>query len=77
MKSRFESLEEQTQILEQIATGFPQGSPQEMAVKYAAYALIFSITEHFEAFTQFISSSHAELSDEQKDQLKKLGLWDH
>lgn len=71
---RFESLEEQTRILQEIAATFHQESPQHIALQNAAIALIFAISEQYESFIQFVHSSQEKLSDDQKENLRKMGI---
>ena len=70
----FEVLEEQTRILQEMAAAYPQESPQYAALQNAAFALIFAISEQYESFVQFVDSSREELSDEQKENLRKMGI---
>jgi hypothetical protein len=72
--NRFEILEEQTRILKEIATAFPQASSQYAAIQNATFALIFAISEDYESFIHFVDSSRKELSNEEKDNLRKLGI---
>jgi hypothetical protein len=71
---RFEELEKQTHILQEMTAAYHQESPQYAALQNAAFALIFAITEQYETFVQFIHSSQEELSDEQKESLRKMGI---
>ena len=72
--NRFDTLEEQTRILQEMAAAFPKESPQYAALQNAAFALIFAISEQYETFIQFIHSNQEELSDEQKENLQKMGI---
>lgn len=72
--NRFEVLEEQARILEEIAAGFPKDSPQNKAIEKAAAALLFVFWEHYESFIQFVNNMHNELSEEQKENLRKMGI---
>ena len=74
MTDRFEFFEEQARILQEVAVAFPQGSPQYAAIQTASYALIFAISEQYEAFTNYVASCNEELSNEQKEYLQKLGI---
>jgi len=72
--NRFEALEKQTQILQELAESLPHGSPQYVAIQNAAFALIFAISEQYETFVKFIDYNQEELSDEQKESLRKMGV---
>jgi len=67
-------LEKQTRILQELAANYPDGSQQYSALENAAFALTFSISEQYESFTKFIETSKEDLSDEQKESLRNLGL---
>jgi hypothetical protein len=73
-KNRFDVLEKQARTLEEVAFKFPEGSPQRDAIRAAAFALVFAITEQYDSFVRYVNSSKQELSDEQKDHLRKLGI---
>ena len=73
-KDRFKVLEEQTQIMQGIASAFPKESPQYIAIQNATFALIFAISEQYESFSHFVRSSHEDLTDEQKDNLRRMGI---
>jgi hypothetical protein len=72
--NRFDAMEKQTHILKEIAGSFPHESPQYIAIENASFALIFAISEHYESFVHFIEASPTELTDEQKEHLRKLGI---
>jgi hypothetical protein len=72
--NRFEIMEEQACILQEMAAAWPQESPQYEAIKSATFALIFAISEEYESFIRFVESSSKELSNEQKENLRKLGV---
>ncbi len=71
---RFEYVEKQADILEEIAAGYPRESPQYLAIENAAFALLFAISEHFESFVSYVEHSHSELTEEQKENLRKMGI---
>jgi len=71
---RFEALEKQSKILENIAAKFPRESSQYIALENAAFALIFALTEHYESFISYVENCNAELTEEQKDNLRKMGI---
>ena len=72
---RFKALEEQTRILQEVAATFPHESPQHVAIRTAALALIFAISEQYESFAHYVDSCQEELSDEQKNNLRTLGIY--
>jgi len=71
---RFEALEKQTRILQEVAASFPKESPQYAAIQTAAFALIFAISEQYESFVHYVDSCQEGLSDEQKKHLRTLGI---
>ena len=72
--NRFEALEEQAQILHEVADFFPHESRQYIAIENAAFAMLFAITEHYDLFVQFVNESGKELSETQKEHLKSMGI---
>ena len=48
------------------------GVEDEVALRRAAFALLFVTMEHFEAFEQFVRGK--ELTDEERAHLERLGL---
>ena len=74
MSNRFDHLENQASILQEVAAAFPHESPQYVAIMNATYALIFAMSEQYESFIRYVESSKEELTDEQKEHLQKLGI---
>ncbi len=72
--NRFEVLEKQARTLQELAATFPQESPQHVAIQNAAFALIFAMSEQYDSFVNFVNASREELSDEQRENLRKLGI---
>ena len=71
---RFKELEKQTCILEKLATTLPRKSQEYIAVRNAAFALIFAMTEQYDSFIKFVTDTNNELTVAQKENLKKMGI---
>jgi len=74
MSNRFEKLEEQVRILGELAASYPRDSQQYNAIENAALAMIFAVTEQYEAFSIYVASKDNELSEKQKEFLRDVGL---
>jgi hypothetical protein len=76
VNNRFEEIHSQTRLLHELALSFAPDSPEYIALENASFALIFAATEQWENFTQFVQSNSEELSSEQKEHLRQLGIPD-
>ncbi len=67
--------EPELRILEALAKQHAPSSPEHAAVELAAKALLFiHATRQAEAFGEYLREFHAELTDEQREVLSRLGL---
>jgi len=73
-KNRFYQLEKQTQILKDLAEAWPKESKQYVAIENAALALIFVLSEHYDTFISYVNSCSDDLTEEQKNNLKDVGI---
>ena len=71
---RFRILEEDAAVLKQIADKYPPSSKEHQAVRRAAFALSFALTKSPEQFSNFVQECQADLTQEQRSYLEKLGL---
>jgi hypothetical protein len=68
--------EDVSKVLESIAKSFPQDSEQYQALKEAAWAFLYVNTHNDlkERFKEFCSLSNKELSEAQKQHLRRMGI---
>ena len=74
MSINFEHVERQSELLKRIAKTWPPGSDEESAIRLAALALLFVAMSHAEGFAEFLRDHQKELSVQQRDELRDLGL---
>lgn len=67
--------EEASKVLEALAAGFDEQSPEHIAIELAARSMLFAFQEGVSAqFKVFLERGGAGLSEEQKARLRGLGL---
>ena len=74
LNERVQQYEEDSKLLEQIATAYPAESPQYEVIKRAAIALWFALTETYGEFSEFLQNYEKDLSSDQRQHLKALGI---
>ena len=74
MKDRISLFEEDSKILERLASQHGENSKEYAALKRAAIALWYALTEGHERFQKYIEKFEGDLSPEQKAHLKKMGI---
>jgi hypothetical protein len=74
LKDRVELYERQAAILDRVAKKHDEGSPEYAAVRQAAIALWFALTERYDDFLEYLKKFDSELTPEQKAHLKSMGI---
>ena len=77
VKERYALYERQAPVLECIAKKYPEGSAEFAALKQAACALCFALTQKDEEFTKYVTDMNRLPTKEEKrmnKHLKELGL---
>ena len=78
VKERYALYERQAPVLERIAQKYPEGSAENAALKQAAFALCFALTQRYDEFTKYVSDmTRPPTKAEEKrmnKHLKELGL---
>ena len=70
----FSTYEKDSVILQKISANFRSTSEEYRVLKKAALALFFATTQKEAEFSSFVESTNADLTAEEKINLKKLGL---
>jgi hypothetical protein len=73
-KERSALYERQARVLERIAKQYPEDSTEGAALKQAAFALCFALTQRHEEFTKYLERMNRPMTEEDEQYLKKLGL---
>jgi hypothetical protein len=66
--------ERQARVLERIAKQYPEDSTEVAALKEAAFALCFALTQRYEEFTKYLAEMNRPMREKDEEYLKKLGL---
>ena len=66
--------ERQARVLERIAKQYPEDSTEVAALKQAAFALCFGLTQRYEEFTKYLGEMNRPMTEDDEQYLKKLGL---
>jgi hypothetical protein len=66
--------EEDARILEKIAGQYAEGSSEYEALKHAAIALFYVLSQCHEQFSNYWESFHGDLTEEQKRHLRAMGI---
>jgi len=72
--NRFSYFETESEILKAVASNYPAGSREYLAIKMATFAMLFATTEQFEGFKLFVRNYEGELTRDQRKKLAELGL---
>ena len=71
----FRFYEAESEILEAVANSYARGSREYSAVRLAAFALLYAVTEHSHEFSAFVQRyANDDLTDAQRMHLVELGL---
>ena len=73
-KELLDRLRTSSAILETVARGYLEQSPEREAVEFAARGLVFACTDAPERFAAFLKDFDADLTPEQKANLVRLGI---
>jgi hypothetical protein len=68
------TLETYTTTLERVAANYEKNSSEYFALKLASKALIYTTIDPLNKFGDFLASCDEELSDEQRQHLRNLGI---
>lgn len=74
MKERIDLFEEDSKILEMLASQHGEGSREYAALKRAAIALWYALAEGHDKFQQYIDKFEGDLSPEQRADLIRMGI---
>jgi hypothetical protein len=74
LKSRVAAFENDSRILEKIVSGYPEDSIEYQALKRAAIALWYAMTERYVEFKEYVKKWDGDLSPAEKRHLKELGI---
>jgi hypothetical protein len=77
MKERISLFEEDSKILEKLASQHGENSKEYAALKRAAIALWYALTEGHERFQKYIKKFEGDLSPEQRAHLIEMGIDPH
>jgi len=66
--------ERQAQVLERIAKVYPEDSAETAALKQAAFALCFALTQRHEEFSRYLADMNKPMTQKEEEHLKELGL---
>jgi hypothetical protein len=73
-RDRIEMFEEDSRILEEIARQYSETSREHAAVRHAAIALWYALTEGHERFKKYIETFEGDLTEEQRTHLREMGI---
>jgi hypothetical protein len=74
MATRFDTYEKYAKQLENIAKTLDENGAQHAALERAGWALAFATMHHHEEFEQFLTAHRGDLTEDQIEHLKELGL---
>ena len=74
LKERLGLFEEDSQILEKLASQHGESSKEYAALKRAAIALWFALAEGHESFQKYVENFEGEISAEQSAHLIEMGI---
>jgi len=74
VKERFALYERQARVLERIAKQYQEDSTEIAALKQAAFALCFALTQRHEEFKKYLARMNRPMTEKDEKYLKKLGL---
>ncbi|HEV2222612.1 MAG TPA: hypothetical protein VGR84_06385 [Candidatus Acidoferrales bacterium] len=74
LKDRVELYERQAVVLERVAKKYDEASPEYVAVRQAAIALWYALTERHDDFVAYLVKFDSELTPEQKAHLRLMGI---
>ena len=74
MKERISLFDEDSQILERLASQHGENSREHAALRRAAIALWYALTEGHDSFQKYIDKFDGDLSPEQRAHLIELGI---
>jgi hypothetical protein len=74
MKERIDLFDEDSKLLESIAERYEVGSKEYSAVKHAALALWYALTEGHDRFMEYIANFEGDLTQEQRASLIAMGI---
>jgi hypothetical protein len=66
--------ESQARVLERIAKKYAEDSVEVAALKEAALALCFALTQRYEEFTKYLAKMNRPMTEKDEKHLKELGL---
>lgn len=73
-KERIHRFEEDSRILESIAVHYGEDSPEYIAIKHAAIALWYVLTDGHERFREYVAQFEGDLTPEQRRKLVEMGI---
>ena len=73
-RERFDAFERDSKTIEAIASQYDRNSHQHAALKRAAMALAFVMTEGYTTFCQYVANIEGELTVEQRNHLAEMGI---
>lgn len=74
LPDRIRAFEEDAKLLERIASQYDDASNEHAALKRAAMALWVVSTHNYEPFKDFVTTSGADLTPEQRSHLAAMGI---
>jgi len=74
MKQRIELFEGDSAILESVAAHYSEDSKEHTALRHAAIALWYVLTEGHEKFRDYVTKFQGDLSPEQRAHLVEMGI---
>jgi hypothetical protein len=74
LKERVRLFEEDSKILEKIAKQYDEGSKEYSAVRHAAIALWYALTEGHQRFREYVAKFEGDLTREQRASLIQMGI---
>jgi hypothetical protein len=74
MNIEIAAFEKSSRVLHALLLRAHGGPEEEQQLKLALTALLFAVTQHGEAFRRFAEGMGDSLSEEEQEQLRKLGL---
>jgi hypothetical protein len=74
LKDRISAFENDAKILERIASQYDETSTEHAALKHAAIALWYVLTDNYEAFKDYVTKFEGDLTPEQRSHLTAMGI---
>jgi hypothetical protein len=74
LKDRINVYEDDAKLLESIASGYDEASREHAAIKRAAVALWYALTDNYDQFKDYVEKLEGDLSPKQRAHLAAMGI---